>query len=121
MFAGYYRRFVKDYSKIPKPLTDLLPPTTAKKNRRKQQKEWNWTEIEQAAFTNLKDILTKPPILAYPDFDKPFELHVEACGKGLGAVLYNIQGGQKKVMAFASRSISKKVREMSRECHNHKP
>ena len=86
-FAGYYRRYVKDFSKLAKPLTDLLPPTTTKKN--KSKKTQKWTETEQKAFVRLKTMLTNPPILAFPDFQQPFELHIDASGKGLGAVLYN--------------------------------
>ena len=113
-FAGYYRRYVKDFSMIAKPLTDLLPPTSTKKNKKKQsQKEWRWTEMEQTAFDNLKDVLTKPPILAYPNFELPFELHIDACQKGLGAVLYNIQDKQRKVISYASRSLSKSEKNYS--------
>ncbi len=112
-FAGYYRRFVKDFSKVARPLTDLLPPTTRAKNKKKVQKEWRWTEEEQTAFESLKDHLTKPPILAYPDFEQPFELHIDACGTGLGAVLYNLQDNQKRVIAFASRSLSKSEQNYS--------
>ena len=113
-FAGYYRRYVKDFSKLAKPLTDLLPPTTRKKNKsKKTQKEWKWTETEQEAFVKLKTMLTNPPILAFPDFQQPFELHVDASGNGLGAVLYNVQDGQKKVIAYASRSLSKSEQNYS--------
>ena len=50
-FAGYYRRYVKNFSVVAKPLTDLLPPTSAKKNKQKQKKtEWVWTAKEQTAF-----------------------------------------------------------------------
>ena len=61
----------------------------------------------------IKDILTRPPILAYPDFDRPFELHIDACGIGLAPVLYNIQDKQKRVIAYASRSLSKPGRNYS--------
>lgn len=81
-FAGYYRRFIKDFSKITKPLTDLLPGTSSKKNK-KQTKIWQWTHKEQQIFDNLKEILTKPPILAYPNFQRPFELHTDASGVDL--------------------------------------
>ena len=93
-FAGYYRRFIKDFSKITRPLSDLLPPTTTKKSTYKapkQKTEWNWTEEHQNIFDNLKYVLSKPPILAYPDFNKQFELHTDASSKGLGAVLYQEQ------------------------------
>lgn len=105
-FAGYYRRFVKDFSKITKPLNELLPPTSKKKNS-KTEKVWQWTELEQNTFEHLKEILTSPPILAYPDFDLPFELHIDACNTGLGAVLYQVHENNKRVIAYASRSLSK--------------
>ena len=96
-FAGYYRRYVKNFSLVAKPLTDLLPPTSAKKNKQKQKKtEWSWTAKEQTAFEHLKDVLTKPPVLASPNFELPFELHIDACTKGLGAISYNIKDRQKK-------------------------
>ena len=67
-FCGYYRRFIKDFSKISRPLADLLSPIISKKKTTK--KPWTWTENEQHIFESLKEILTKPPILAYPDFSK---------------------------------------------------
>ena len=105
---------MKDFSKLAKPLTDLLPSTKTKKNKsKKTQKEWKWTETEHEAFVRLKTMLTNPPILAFPDFQQPFELHVDASGKGLGVVLYNVQDGQKKVIAYASRSLSKSEQNYS--------
>ena len=52
-------------------------------------------------------MLTNPQILAFPDFQQPFELHVDASGNGLGVALYNVQDGQMKVIAYASRNLSK--------------
>ena len=52
-------------------------------------------------------MLTNPQILAFPDFQQTFELHVDASGNGLGAALYNVQDGQRKVIAYVSRSLSK--------------
>ena len=96
-FAGYYRRFVKDFSKVTKPLTDLLPPTSTRKNAKpKKTKDWKWEEEHEVTFNKLKDILTSPPILVYPEFQQPFELHTDASGKGLGAILYQMQDNQKK-------------------------
>ena len=111
-FAGYYRRFIRDFSKITRPLTDLLPPTPKKKGQ-KLKEEFVWTEKEENIFTNLKTILSTPPILAYPDFNLPFELHIDASAKGLGAVLYQEQQNQKKVIAYASRSLSKAEKNYS--------
>lgn len=113
-FAGYYRRFVKDFSKVAKSLTDLFPPTTTRKNAKpKKTKDWKWEEEHENTFNKLKEILTSPPILAYPEFQKPFELHTDASGKGLGAVLYQTQDSQKKVIAYASRSLSRAEKNYS--------
>ena len=112
-FAGYYRSFVKDFSKITKPLTDLLPPTTTKKNAKIKSKDWKWEEAQEETFNKLKEILSSPPVLSYPDFQKPFELHIDASGKGLGAILYQNQDDKKKVIAYASRSLSKPEKNYS--------
>lgn len=112
-FAGYYRRFVKDFSKVTKPLTDLMPPTSAKKNKKTTSVPWSWKEEQELAFNKVKKLLTEPPILAYPDFDKSFELHTDASAKGLGAVLYQTHEDKKQVIAYASRCLSKSERNYS--------
>ncbi|PVD33987.1 hypothetical protein C0Q70_05249 [Pomacea canaliculata] len=66
-----------------------------------------WGQEEEAAFQTLKDFLTSPPILGYPDFKLPFELHVDASASGLGAVLYQEQEGQQRALCYASRGLSK--------------
>ena len=63
-------------------------------------------ETEHEHFIRLKTTLTNSPILAFPDF----QLHVDASENGLSAVLYNIKDGQKKVRAYASRTLSKAER-----------
>ena len=87
-FTGYYRRFIKDYVKIVKPLNDLLVghPTQKPVSKKKQKKSvpWEWGEAQQVAFKTLKEKLSSPPILAYADFSKPFVLHTDAYGEGLG-------------------------------------
>ena len=108
-FTGYYRRFIKDYAKIVKPLNDLLVghPTQkpVSKKRKRKSVPWEWGEAQQGAFDTLKEKLSSPPILAYADFSKPFVLHTDASGEGLGAVLYQIQDGREKVIAYASRGL----------------
>ena len=66
-----------------------------------------WGPNQDTAFQRLKEILFSPPILAYPDYGKPFELHVDASSHGLGAVLYQEQDGKKRVISYASRSLSR--------------
>ena len=55
----------------------------------------------------LQSLCTEPHILAYVDFKAPFVLHTDASGDGLGVVLYQVQDGQKRIIAYASRSFLK--------------
>nr|XP_028962225.1 uncharacterized protein LOC114826300 [Malus domestica] len=75
--ANYYRRFIKGYSAIAAPLTDLL----------KKNKAWEWTDRCQEAFERLKKALMEEPVLRLPDLSKPFELHTDASDFAIGGVL----------------------------------
>ena len=66
-----------------------------------------WTEAADSAFEHLKKLCISTPILAYPDYKLPFVLHTESSSEGLGAVLYQKQNGKLRVIAYASRSVSK--------------
>ena len=81
---------MKDYSKIAKPLKDLGESKKergrAKKNNPLKQLPFVWGVDQKQAFDVLKQALTTAPILAYPDFTKPFKLHTDASGPG--PVLY---------------------------------
>ena len=114
-FAGYYRRFVKDFSKLVRPLAELLPPTSTKKDYRKKPPDipWKWGPEQQTVFERVKEILCSPSVLAYPNFSLPFELHTDASTKALGAVLYQTQDGMKRVIAYASRALTKPERKYS--------
>lgn len=113
-FAGYYRRFIKNFSRIIRPLSELLIPTTQKtKQKQKSKEDWHWDDVHQNIFDKVKEMLTTAPILAYPDFTKPFEIHTDASTKALGAVLYQEQDGKKRVIAFASRALSKSEKNYS--------
>ena len=106
-FAGYYRRFVKNFSKLCRPLTQLLcdhPPGKKKKNFKPP--EWKWDKDQQGAFDSLKQYLSSPPILSYPQYDQPFILHTDASLSGLGAVLYQEIDGQEHVISYASRQLN---------------
>ena len=117
-FAGYYRRFVKGFSRIAKPLTDLTPsPTKGKRKKGKRNTgkgsepvRWTWGPEQEAAFEKLKESLASPPVLGFPDYNKPFELHTDASMSGCGAVLYQNQNGEKRVISNASRGLSKSER-----------
>ena len=110
-FTGYYRRYVKDYARIVKPLNDLLigHPTNkqavAEMKKKKKCSPWQWGPAQQNAFETIKSKLSSPPILAYADFSKPFIVHIDASRDGLGAVLYQEQNGVERVIAYASRGL----------------
>ncbi|KAF7828356.1 AT-hook motif nuclear-localized protein 24-like [Senna tora] len=75
--ANYYRRFIKGYFSIASPLTDLL----------KKNKSWDWDDKCQRAFEKLKQAVTEEPVLALPDYAKPFEVQTDAYDFALGGVL----------------------------------
>jgi transposase InsO family protein len=117
-FAGYYRKFIKDFSKMARPLNDLLAggSKTGKKRRKMNPPLpalWKWGEEQNAAFLKLKECLTTPPVLGYADFSHPFELHTDASGEGLGAVLCQRIGEEQTVIAYASRGLSRSERNYS--------
>ncbi|XP_070036375.1 uncharacterized mitochondrial protein AtMg00860-like [Nicotiana tomentosiformis] len=78
---GYYRRFIRGYGQISKPLTHLLKKDCFK-----------WTEPVSTAFQALKNALTSAPVLALPDFNLPFAVETDACDMGIGVVI--MQKGQ---------------------------
>ncbi|WVZ63913.1 hypothetical protein U9M48_013506 [Paspalum notatum var. saurae] len=91
--AGYYRRFIENFSRIAKPMTSLL----------EKDAEFRWTNAQQAAFDELKKRLTTAPVLTLPDQQKKFIVYCDASRDGLGCVL--MQEG--KVIDYASRQLRK--------------
>lgn len=116
-FLSYYRTYVQDFSRIAKPLYDLLQVKTdishtkpAKgKTKHPQQSSRapiHWEREHQDTLERLIDMLTQPPVLAYPDFTCPFILHTDASQKGLGAVLYQNQDNKMRVIGYGSRTLT---------------
>ena len=87
--AGYYRRFIENFSKIAKPMTELL----------KKDTKFKWTKECEASFQELKKCLVTSPVLILPDQRKDYEVYCDASRQGLGAVL--MQEG--RVVSYASR------------------
>ena len=67
----------------------------------------HWGPEQQEAFETLQRLCTESPVLAYADFKAPFILHTDGSGEGVGAVLYQVQEVKQRVIAYASRSLSK--------------
>ena len=90
--ANYYRRFIKGYSKMVAPLTDLL----------KKDQVWQWNLECQAAFDELEGAISSEPVLQLPNLELPFEVQTDASDRALGGVL--MQEGHP--VAFESRKLN---------------
>ena len=86
-FVGYYR-FIKDFSKISKPIREVIIGLENQSKRVAKKTLINWSEAAQSAFEVLKELYVNAPILAFPDYKLPFILHTDSSTEGLGAVLY---------------------------------
>lgn len=94
--AGYYRKFIPDFSKTAKPLTTLL----------KKDEPFIWSENQENAFTTLRDLLCTEPLLQYPDFTQPFVVTTDASGYAVGGILSQGPIGKDKPIAYASRLLN---------------
>ena len=90
--VNYYRRFIKGYSAIAAPLTDLL----------KKNKAWCWSDECQTAFEALKQAVSEEPVMALPDYGKPFEVHTDASYFAIGGVLMQ----DRHPIAYESRKLN---------------
>ena len=114
-FASYYRRFVPHFSQLARPLHELVSTLyEGGKNGRQRNRsaEHDWTQECQEAFDSLKQALTSPQVLAYPDYTKPFIVEVDASNDGLGAVLSQEQNRKVRPIAYASRALRGAERNM---------
>ena len=110
--ASYFRKFVKDFSKIAGPLHDVVTKKLAQNKEKGKKKsceidpDVDWSDREEKAFVLLKKKLTEAPMLVFADFEKPFILETDASFEGLGAILSQKQdNGKVKVVAYASRRL----------------
>ena len=94
--ANFYRRFVRDYSRIAMPLTELTKDTA----------QWQWGTEQQRAFDALKAALCIPPVLLVPDQNKPFVLNCDACKYAIGATLQQDHGNGLQPVAYFSAKMS---------------
>ncbi|KAL4155977.1 hypothetical protein QTP88_000012 [Uroleucon formosanum] len=94
---GYYRKFIKDFSKKAKPLTNLL----------KQNQPFIWSDSCEDSFLFFKNILTNEPILQHPDFDRPFIVTTDASNTAIGAILSQGKVGTDLPITYASRTLNK--------------
>eukprot|EP00731_Ephydatia_muelleri_P011946 Em0006g840a len=102
--ANYYRRFVKDFALISKPLQRLT----------EKNAPFEWTIGCQNAFDELRKRLVSSPVLAYPDYERRFILDTDASDVGIGAVLSQVSDcGSERVIAYASRSLTRPEQSIS--------
>jgi len=95
--AGYYRRFLNNFSKTARPLTALL----------KKDEPFVWQESQETAFATLRNQLCTEPLLQHPDFTRPFVLTTDASGYAIGGILSQGDVGKDKPIAYASRLLNK--------------
>ena len=101
--ANFYRKFIKGFSAIAKPLTELT----------KKDVPFEWKEEHDLAMKTLKDKMSQAPVLLLPKLELPFQVNTDASGFAIGGVLQQDQGGGLRPVAFESRKFNKTERRYS--------
>lgn len=89
-FTGYYGKLIKNYDIIGRPLTNLL------------RNQFKWGRESEDAFVTLKKVMMHAPVLASPDFSKPFKLETDASGHGVSAILMQ----NRRPISYMSKNFS---------------
>jgi hypothetical protein len=102
--CSYFSKYIKDYAKIAAPLNEL----------RKKRTKFIWTENCNNSFLKLKEIVTNPPVLAIPNFQKPFYLYTDASEMSAGSVIMQCNDeGDKLPIAYYSKKFTESERNLS--------
>ena len=101
--VGYYRKFIKNFARIAKPLTILTCMDI----------KFEWKDIHHNAFTQLKDAITQAPILRYPDTTKPYIVYMDASDDACGGQLSQIHDNTEFPLAFLSHTFTDTQRRWS--------
>lgn len=94
--AGWYQKYISNYSDIATPITNLLKHTD----------RFIWTSSAQKAFEKLKECLPTAPVLTHPNFNLPFYIQCDASMSGVGGVLFQIINGEERPIAFMSKKLN---------------
>ena len=101
--VGYYRKFIKNFAKIAKPLTMLT----------RMDVKFKWKETHHCAFMKLKDAIIQAPILRYPDTTKPYIVYTDASNDACGAQLSQLDNEAEFPVAFLSHTFTDTQRRWS--------
>ena len=94
--SGYYRRFIEDYAKLEKPLSNLL----------KKDTKWEWGRSQRKNFRKIRRYLCNKPVLQYTDFNKPIELTTDASEHAVRATLTQEKDGVYMLIVYFSKVIN---------------
>ena len=94
--ASYYRKFMKGFSQLAKPLTDLT----------REKVKWSWEDSQEASFKALKVAIATAPILRLPDFERQFVITTDASDVAIGAILEQDFGSGLQPIAYSSRKLN---------------